>query len=249
MMYNERMAKFRLTLLALILICGSGLARADYVLVLKNGREISVPSYREEGPMIKFPALGGEISLQKDQIQTIRRAGDRPGGGRALVIDAAPASDARQGAAPAAPPPAAKPVSPDSAAQDQQQRIEEEKKYQEQVKELTQELKGLRERYASLTHGNRGPEPNFFTTEEAFRGHQEDLLSRLRDAQLKSQGLPRGSEATSPQFSLDPPPAYSDKQKELSDLRSRIAELEKRRAQLIDEMKAKNFDTAGLFLD
>lgn len=238
-------------LFAILLPATASIARAEYVLELKNGREITVPSYRDEGSMIKFPGFGGEISLQKDQIRTIRRASERSGAAQpGLVLDpAAPASDARPTATPAAPPSAAKPASPEPAAQVEQQRSEQEKKYQEQVKEITQELKGLRERYALLTRGNRGPEPSFFTTEEAFRGHQEDLLSRLRDAQLKSQGLPRGSDASSPQFSLDAPPAYSDKQKELSDLRSRIAELEKRREHLIDEMKAKNFDTAGLFLD
>jgi hypothetical protein len=66
---------------------------------------------------------------------------------------------------------------------------------------------------------------------------------------LKAQGLPSGSAATSPQFSLDPPPAYSEKQKELSDLRSRIAALESDRDRLIEEMKVKNFDTGSLFLD
>jgi hypothetical protein len=48
---------------------------------------------------------------------------------------------------------------------------------------------------------------------------------------------------------LDPPPAYSEKQKELSDLRSRIAALESDRDRLIEEMKVKNFDTGSLFLD
>jgi hypothetical protein len=233
-------------LFAVLLVATASIARAEYVLELKNGREITVPSYRDEGSMIKFPGFGGEISLQKDQIRRIRRANEHSGAARpGLVLDpAAPAGDPRPTA-----PPVAKPGSPEPAAQVEQQRSEQEKKYQERVKEITQELKGLRERYGLLTRGNRGPEPTFFTTEEAFRGHQEDLLSRLRDAQLKSQGLPRGSDASSPQFSLDAPPAYSDKQKELSDLRSRIAELEKRREHLIDETKAKNFDTAGLFLD
>ena len=91
--------------------------------------------------------------------------------------------------------------------------------------------------------------PKLFTTEEEFRGHQEDLLSRLRDAQYRAQGLPSGADATSPPFSLNAPPAYSEKQKELSELRRRISDVENARQKLIDEMKAKNFETGSLFLD
>ena len=48
--------------------------------MLKNGRQITVQSYREEGSMIKFTGLGGEIGISKDQVQTIRaEEGDRPG--------------------------------------------------------------------------------------------------------------------------------------------------------------------------
>jgi hypothetical protein len=75
------------------------------------------------------------------------------------------------------------------------------------------------------------------------------LLSRLRDAQYRSQGLPSGANATSPPFSLNAPPPYSDKQKELSELRRRMTDIENARQRLIDEMKAKNFDTGSLFLE
>ena len=51
---------------------------------------------------------------------------------------------------------------------------------------------------------------------------------------------------TAPDFTL---PDDTGSEVTLSDLRSRIAELEKRREHLIDEMKAKNLDTAGLSLD
>jgi hypothetical protein len=99
------------------------------------------------------------------------------------------------------------------------------------------------------TRGNKGPEPSIFTTEEAFKGHQEDLLSRLRDAQNRAQGLETGNAAKSPPFALDPPPAYSDKQKELSDMRSRMIQLENERQKLIDEMKTKNFDSGSVYLE
>ncbi len=202
--------------------------------------------------MIKFTGMGGEIAISKDQVQSIR-----PASAKERTEAAKPPSGRPPESAVAQPPSTTnrpsdvKPSPSPAATHDQvaQQRAEEEKAYQQKVKVLTQQIKELRERYSLITRGNKGPEPSFFTTEEAFRGHQEDLLSRLRDAQLKAQGLPSGSDATSPQFSLDPPPAYSEKQKELSDLRSRIAALESDRDRLIEEMKVKNFDTGSLFLD
>ena len=62
------------TALALVLYVAAP-AHADYVLVLKNGRQITVQSYREEGSMVKFTGLGGEIGISKDQIQTVREVG------------------------------------------------------------------------------------------------------------------------------------------------------------------------------
>ncbi len=235
------------------LIGWCAIADAQYIVVLKNGRQLAVQSYREDGATIRFSGMGGEIAIGKDQVQTIRRAGpsdrsaisnldqDRPSKPPAATVPS-PA---------AAPAPEAKPSAPSPATDEQAPatRADEEQAYQQKVKELTAQLKELRERYALITRGTKGSEPSFFTTEEAFRGHQEDLLSRLRDAQFKAQGLPSGANATSPPFSLDPPPAYSEKQKELSELRNRITELENRRERLIDEMKAKNFDTGSLFLD
>jgi hypothetical protein len=142
--------------------------------------------------------------------------------------------------------------SPAVVSRDQQQakkRAEEAKAYEDRLKELTAQLKELRERYSLMTRGNKGPEPSFFTTEEAFKGQQDDLLSRLRDAQNKAQGLPTGSAASSPQFSLDAPPAYTERQRELSDLRARIGEVESERQIVIDEMRGKGFEVGSLFLE
>lgn len=246
------MHKVKLFAALFCLLGGVSIAEAQYVLTLKNGRQITAQTYREEGTMIKFTGMGGEIAISKDQVQSIR-----PASAKERTEAAKPPSGRPPESAVAQPPSTTnrpsdvKPSPSPAATHDQvaQQRAEEEKAYQQKVKVLTQQIKELRERYSLITRGNKGPEPSFFTTEEAFRGHQEDLLSRLRDAQLKAQGLPSGSDATSPQFSLDPPPAYSEKQKELSDLRSRIAALESDRDRLIEEMKVKNFDTGSLFLD
>lgn len=226
------------------------LAHAQYLIVLKNGRQIQVQSYREDGGMIKFSGLGGEIAIGRDQVKSIGRASENAAGSSGLALDRLPATTP---AAPASPRPSDQPQARAPQARSgeaaKQKAAEEEKAYREKIKDLNLRLKELRERYALITRGNQGDEPRFFTTEEAFKGHQDDLLSRLRDAQNRQQGLPTGGAAGSPPFSLDPPPAYSGKQKELSDLRAEIGRLESERQSLIDEMKAKNFDTAALILD
>jgi hypothetical protein len=242
-------------LILVILLACCGVADAQYVLELKNGRQITVQSYRQDGAMIRFSGLGGEMAIGSDQIRSIRRAGESERDASSPLAPARPSVPA------ASPPSAVSPQTakaPETTSADSQQpmggqpsatRVEEERAYQQQVKELTAQLRELRERYALLTRGNTGSEPKLFTTDEAFRGHQEDLLSRLRDAQYRAQGLPSGSNATSPPFSLDAPPAYSERQKELSDLRRRMSDVEGRRQKLIEEMKLKNFDTGSLFLD
>src|SRR5258708_19999713 len=52
-------------------ISWAGVAQAQYLLVLKNGRQIHVQSYRDDGSMIKFSGLVGKIAITKDQVQTI----------------------------------------------------------------------------------------------------------------------------------------------------------------------------------
>ena len=54
---------FRVVLLFACWVTWCGIADAQYVLVLKNGRQITVQSYREDGTMIKFNGLGGEIGI------------------------------------------------------------------------------------------------------------------------------------------------------------------------------------------
>jgi len=251
--YTRFMPKIRYALAFICLVAWLDTAEAQYVLELKNGGQITVQSYREQGSMIKFPGLGGEIAISKDQVQSVRRVKDTdPKSASSLGNDqlrpTAPAQPAETAAQPGeAKPGAAEPSSRGEAPV--MEKAAEEKAYQQKIKQLTAQLQELREQYAVRTRGNTGSEPQFFTTEEAFRGHQEDLLSRLRDAQFRAQGLPSGSSATSPPFSLNPPPAYSEKQKELSDLRNRINQVENERQKIIEEMKSKNFDTGWLFLD
>lgn len=237
------------------LLVWAGVAQAQYVLVLKNGRQITAQSYRVDGDTIRFSGLGGEMAIGKDQVRSIRRAAEAERNSAATLAPERPvAPPLPASTTPQAPPQTAPSASPSGSAppasgQPSSERAEEERAYREKIKDLTEQLRELREKYALLTRGNTGAEPKLFTTDEAFRGHQEDLLSRLRDAQYKAQGLPAGSHATSPPFSLDAPPAYSEKQKELSDLRRRMSEVEESRHRLIEEMRRKNYDTGSLFLD
>jgi len=59
---------------------------AEYVLVLKNGRQITVQSYREEGSMIKFPGFGGEIGISRDQIRTINQLETNDPGSLSVIV-------------------------------------------------------------------------------------------------------------------------------------------------------------------
>lgn len=202
--------------------------------------------------MIKFSGFGGEIAISKAQVQAIRRAGGTAESG-ALSLDLDRLSPTLAPTQPAEAPKSADvkpaPASPETNEQPAKKRAEEEKAYQAKIEALTKQLLELRERYSMSTRGNKGSEPSFFTTEESFKGHQEDLLSRLRDAQYRAQGLASGSNAATPPPSVNPPAPYSAKQKELSDLRNQISRVEGERQKLIEEMKAKNFETGSLFLD
>ena len=234
------------------LLCVSfGVANAEYVIVLKNGRQLVVQNYREEGSMIKFSGAAGEMGISKDQVEMIRPAdaSDSTTAPRVSLDRPPPQTAAETPPAPSAQPEMKSPAVVSGDQQQAKKRAQEAKAYEDRLKDLTAQVKELRERYSLMTRGNQGPEPSFFTTEEAFKGHQEDLLSRLRDAQNKAQGLPLGGAATSPPFSLDPPTAYSDRQKQLSDLRARISQVENERQSVIDEMRAKGFEVGSLFLE
>jgi hypothetical protein len=47
----------------------AGLADAQYVVVLKNGRQLTVQSYREEGSTVKIQGLGGERGRREHSFQ------------------------------------------------------------------------------------------------------------------------------------------------------------------------------------
>lgn len=277
-----RMKRFFLTATAASLVLLAASVRADQVLVLKNGRQITVQSYREEGGMIKFHGYGGEIGISKEQILTIRDSAAREAKGLDVSVPAA---------APPAPPRAAaketrptKPAPPREAAKlspptqpaptekppsAEEERAKEEKQYQEKLREMTERLREARERYAQATRGTADSEPKFLTTSDEIKRINEDARARSLDSVTNPvdpgkirlltpspfSSLPPSvieySLTPSPQPSspYDPRATYTDRERELSNLRNQTLQLEQERNRLIEEIRQKNFNTGALFLE
>jgi hypothetical protein len=225
-------------------------ALADYTLILKNGRRITVQTYREEGRMIKFQALGGDIGISKDQIQSIQKAD--PG-------EPTPEPAQLQGT-PAGPQVAERPLTPE------EERAKEEKEYQQKLIQVTAQLKEVQNRYSDLLRGTTSPEPSQLVTEEQRKASQADVISRFREATSNpSEPAAVRLLTPSPFSSLPPtvteerPPArapttyenlpYNETQRELSELRNQAIELDKEREKLINEMRQKNMSIGSLFLE
>jgi hypothetical protein len=223
---------------------------ADYTLVLKNGRRITVQSYSEEGRMIKFHGLGGDIGISKDQIQSIQKAD--PG---EPTLDQTQLQES-----------AAAPQPPERPPTLEEEKAKEEKEYQQKLVELTGQLKEVRDRYSELLRGTTSPEPSQLVTEEQIKASRADVISRFRDATSNpSEPAPVRLLTPSPFSSLPPtvteeqPPArapttyenlpYTATQKEFSDLRNQAIELDKERERLINEMRQKNMSIGSLFLE
>ena len=135
-----------------LLLYAAAPAHADYVLVLKNGRQITVQSYREEGSMIKFTGLGGEIGISKDQIQTVREIGAEGTSGLNLRelerSQASPMPRNRISACRREKPSAA-----------EENRAQEEREYQQSISDITNRLKEVRDRYSQSIRDTTAPNP------------------------------------------------------------------------------------------
>jgi len=232
------MMKTKLMMTILGVACWFSLAQAQYVLILKNGRQITVQSYREEGTLIKFTGLGGEIAIAKDQILAIEKAGqtNRPG----LSLPELDASSRQPASVPQKPAPTptrdlAQPPSPRETAPIASA---EEKEYQKKLAEVTAKLEAAKEKYFNATQGG-GTASN--VTKDGMSSWAMDLASRISD----SQKVPGGGGASSTPPTSPYAPGYTAKTKELSDLRIQIDSLQKERDSLIQEMKSKNIPTGG----
>jgi len=243
--------------LALALICWTVPAAAEFTLILKNGRQITVQSYREENGVVKFGGLGGEVGISKDQIQSIRQGGsatradlDLTRGDTLTKPAAAVPTPAQEGSAGKAP-------------SQEQERIREEKEYQEKLNSLNERLKTAQDRYSETIRGTASDDPTQLVTDEQIKARQDDAVARFKDAQNNpSEPAPVKLLTPSPFTSLPPtvtevqpsgrtvtpfeaPQTFTDRQKELLDLRNQAIEIEKERERLINEMKQKNFSTGS----
>lgn len=169
---------------------------ADYTLILKNGRTITVEAYKEEGGMIIFSSYGGEISIAKENVQSIIPAEGRVGRTDLPEVEYVPgetgvaAPDQETVARPSEVPPLAtkeKVLTPEEIRTEE--RAKEEREYQKRVKEVTVRLKALMNRYSLATRGKTGPEPSLLDSPEAIRARTADLNSRLKDAARRPAGF------------------------------------------------------------
>ncbi len=229
-----------------LIFCWTGILFAEYTIVLKNGRRITVKSYREEGEMIKVLGMGGEFGIAKDQIESIINPGADEE--RGMVVPDSnrfqPTVTSRQ-ASKSTPP---RDTGKVSKGEVQNKRAEappvkwtEEAEYLGRIKEKTDQLKRLTDRYSVATRGSSGPQSGILEGQEAIRGRTADLQSRLKDAQRSRAA---GASGGVPRVHV-PPPAYSAKEKELSELRKQIIQTQKERDALIQKMQQKNFGSAS----
>ena len=178
---------------------------ADYTLILKNGRTITVEAYKEEGGMIIFSSYGGEIGIAREEVESIIPAVEGVGTSRALPpVEEAPGEAAKAG-------PGEEQVArpgKEQAIEDKkeeplatkekvltpeeirtEERAKKQKEYQKRVNEVTVRLKALMNRYSLATRGKTGPEPSLLDSPEAIRARTADLNSRLKDAARRPAGF------------------------------------------------------------
>jgi hypothetical protein len=210
--------RIQVSLSVALLIGWSVPVSADYILVLKNGRQITVQSYREEGKLIKFNSVGGEIGLSKDQIQAIRKPGENERQELNLPASVGPSSRASEVRQLSSDSPAVESKESSSADQNPGDAAAKEA-LEKRLKEITAQLEVAQQRYVNATQGGGA---SASATAAGYRALTADLVSRLKDK--------RGA----------PDSEYEPQERELRDLRNAIDKLQKERDALVQEMKTKN---------
>jgi hypothetical protein len=188
---------------------------AGYTLVLKNGRRITVESYREQGSTIYFRGLGGEMGIPKDQIQAIVESGEADGTDLSIPdlnrdLQRSPGQAPNQSTlrpAPSETPTPGEVDGLDPAAADQKK-----------LAEINQKLDAAQARYLAASQGGGSASS---ATKEGYRAWTADLMSRLKAR--------RGA----------PDSAYEPQERELRDLRLEIDKLQKERDELLLEIERK----------
>jgi hypothetical protein len=238
-----------------------GQCEAQYVLILHNGRQITVQSYREDAGMIKFNGFGGEISIPKGQVKAIRKSGEGAANGFTIPGPTLDSSNTTE----SSPPPPPSEEQTELTPPPEEERAKEEKEYQQKLLDVNERLKAARDNYSQTIRGTTSSEPSLLTTEAQLKAREDDIISRALDAQYKPSSPATTRLVTPSPFSTLPPatvetqpppeasprygtalPQYTPRQKELSALRSQILDLEMQRERLIEEMNRKNFGSGKL---
>jgi hypothetical protein len=244
------------SILTAALLCAPTMpARAEYTLILKNGRRITVESYREEKGLVKFNGLGGEIGISKEQIQEIRKGATGAPGDLDMTAQE-PLSPADVNVPPAEEGVVARPGA-------DQERARDEKEYEAKLRDLENKIKAANEHYLESVRGSASPEPMQAFREEQLKTRQDDVSARFKDAQNNpSEPAPVKLLNPSPFTSLPPtvteiqptgrtlspyetPQALTPNEQELYNLRQRTLELERDRERLLNEMKQRNLTPAS----
>jgi hypothetical protein len=174
---------------------------ADYTLILKNGRTVNVETYKEEGGRITFSSYGGEISIAKEDVQSIIPAVEglatrqvspqtevlpakppEPGPGEERL----PRPGQEQGMEGMKDEPLAtkeKVLTPEEIRAEE--RAKEEKEYQNRLSEVTAKLKAVTDRFLIANKRTTGPQPTkpcVVDCDQETKARVADLNSRLKDA-------------------------------------------------------------------
>lgn len=244
-----------------IALCWIGQCEAQYVLILNNGRQITVQSYREDAGMIKFHGFGGEIGISKGQVKAIRKAGEGAANGFTIPGPTLESSNTAE----SSPPPSPSEERAEPTLTPEEERAKEEKDYQQKLLDVNERLKAARDKYSQTIRGTTSSDPSLLTTEAQMKARQDDIISRALDAQYKPSDPAATRLVTPSPFSTLPSaivdtqaapeasprygtvlPQYTPRQKELSALRSQTLDLEMQRERLIEEMNRKNFGSGKL---
>lgn len=227
--------------ISIVVMLGTGLylappTFADYTIVLKNGRRVTVQNYREEGAAIKVPALGGELGIPKEQIQAILKADQTTGQGLNVSDLTSTKRETQSEQKPTSP---SSPDSKNGAARVDETaaaNAEEVEQYRQRLADVTQKLELARQQYYKATQGG-GTGTN--ASNEGLKAWAMDLASRIHDSQKAPGGGGAKSTPPSPPYA----PNYTAKEKEFSNLRTQVDALQSERDKLINEMNSRNIPT------
>lgn len=256
--YNYGIMKTKLMAIIAVIVAGVGVADAQYVLVLKNGRQIFVQSYREEASMVKFYGFGGEIGISKDQIKAVRKAGEADSSSLSVSGTERAQPSSTQPIKPASE--TVPPSTEEKQLAPEEERAKEEKEYQQKLIDVTLKLRAVQDNYSQAVRGTTSGDPNLQSSQEQRSATQDDVISRFREAASKpSDPAPVKLLTPSPFSSLPPTlvedrpaeraPTYydnlptNDRQNELTNFRNQAVQLELERERLLNEMKQRNFDS------